>query len=285
MAAAVAGAPTEAAGGRAARPEGITSRARVALRPVSLNGAARSLNLLHHEGGMTATTRPTLRPRRARNDAEKRERRMDILGAALELFEVEPAALATVAAVAQRAGLAKGTVYLYFTSREAIYLALLEDQLHAWMGRFEAALPEPAAVPAQNAPEPLALADTLADAFCAYPLAHRAMLRLASLANALLERNIEAAAALRFRRGFRQRLTALGARVDTLGGLAAGTGLGLLQQGYALLLGLWQLDEPAPVIRDVLSSDELAALTANFGRAAAAAVRALWRGTITAALR
>lgn len=205
---------------------------------------------------------------------------MDILGAALEIFEAEPSALATVAAVATRAGLAKGTVYLYFTSREAIFLALLEDQLHAWLTRFEAGLPaagEPA--PTGSATE---LAETLATAFCAYPLKHRSMLRLASLSNALLERNIEAAAALRFRRGFLRRMTTLGGRLDGLCNLAPGTGLELLHQGYALLLGLWQLDEPAPVILEVMSGDEIAALGEDFERIAPAAVRALWRGTIAA---
>ncbi len=203
---------------------------------------------------------------------------MDILGAALALFENAPSELPTVAAVAERAGLAKGTVYLYFTSREAIYLALLEDQLHAWLARFEDALPGPGDSAATTL-SPAARAAAAATAFCAYPLAHRAMLRLASLSNARLERNIQAAAALRFRRGVQQRMTTLGARLDTLCGLAPGTGLDLLHQGYALLLGLWQLDEPAPVILEVMSSDEVATLGADFERRAVAAVRALWRGT------
>ena len=228
----------------------------------------------------------TTRRRRARTDAEKGERRMDILGAALELFESAPSGLATVAAVAERAGLAKGTVYLYFTSREAIYLALLEDQLHAWLARFEDALPPmgepplPTGDPLESPPADEAV--EAATAFCAYPLTHRSMLRLASLANALLERNIEAAAALRFRRGFQQRMSTLGARLDALLAVAPGTGRDLLHQGYALLLGLWQLEEPAPVILEVMSGDEIETFGADFERRAVAAVRSLWRGTVIA---
>jgi AcrR family transcriptional regulator len=225
----------------------------------------------------------TTRRRRARTDAEKGERRMDILGAALELFESAPSALATVAAVAERAGLAKGTVYLYFTSREAIYLALLEDQLHAWLARFEDALPpmgEPMPTHEPHTAPPADATAEAATAFCAYPLTHRSMLRLASLANALLERNIEAAAALRFRRGFLQRMTTLGSRLDALWNLAPGTGRELLHQGYALLLGLWQLEEPAPVILEVMSGDEIETFGADFERRAVAAVRSLWRGAV-----
>src|SRR5262245_6298518 len=112
---------------------------------------------------------------------------MRILAAAFELFEEDPTALAQVAAVAERAGLAKGTVYLYFESREAIFVSLLEDQLHAWMARFEEALPSP--LPADRA----ALAVAAPAAFCEVPLARRSLLRLAGLAHALLERNIDAA--------------------------------------------------------------------------------------------
>jgi hypothetical protein len=127
------------------------------------------------------------------------------------------------------------------------------------------------------------VASDAATAFCAYPLTHRSMLRLASLSNALLERNIEAAAALRFRRGFLQRMTTLGTRLDALCSIPPGTGRELLHQGYALLLGLWQLEEPAPVILEVMSGDEIESFGADFERRALNAVRSLWRGAVAGA--
>jgi len=70
---------------------------------------------------MTATTE---RGRtRAHADAEKEARRQDILDAADRLF-AERREMSNMADVAVAAGLAKGTMYLYFQSKEELYLAL-----------------------------------------------------------------------------------------------------------------------------------------------------------------
>ena len=60
---------------------------------------------------------------RAIDDDEKEARRQAILDAADHLFS-EHQDLANMADVADSAGLAKGTVYLYFHSKEELYLAL-----------------------------------------------------------------------------------------------------------------------------------------------------------------
>jgi AcrR family transcriptional regulator len=58
--------------------------------------------------------------------AVKRER---ILAAALKLFAHEPYQAVTMDRVAVAAGVAKGTLYLYFPSKDALYLGVLNDGL------------------------------------------------------------------------------------------------------------------------------------------------------------
>jgi len=58
--------------------------------------------------------------------ARKREQ---ILDAALGLFAHEPFQAVTMERVAGRAGVAKGTLYLYFSSKEELYLGILSDGL------------------------------------------------------------------------------------------------------------------------------------------------------------
>src|ERR1700675_1577729 len=58
--------------------------------------------------------------------AAKRER---ILAAALKLFAHEPYQAVTMDRVAEAAGVAKGTLYLYFPSKDALYLGILSDGL------------------------------------------------------------------------------------------------------------------------------------------------------------
>ncbi len=63
---------------------------------------------------------------RAIADEDKEERRRALLDAAEALFLEHPDRMASVAEVAAAAGLAKGTVYLYFPGKEEMLLALHE---------------------------------------------------------------------------------------------------------------------------------------------------------------
>lgn len=64
------------------------------------------------------------------------ERRKEILEAATELFREQGFELTTVREIARRAGMAAGTVYLYFPSKEALLVALQEDYEAGLLDRF-----------------------------------------------------------------------------------------------------------------------------------------------------
>jgi AcrR family transcriptional regulator len=61
--------------------------------------------------------------------AEQTPKRDRILGAALKLFAHQPYQAVTMDRVAVAAGVAKGTLYLYFPSKDALYLGILSDGL------------------------------------------------------------------------------------------------------------------------------------------------------------
>ena len=63
------------------------------------------------------------------NEALGERRRNSILAAARTVFSGQGYAVATVDDVANEAGIAKGTLYLYFRSKEEIYLAALTQDL------------------------------------------------------------------------------------------------------------------------------------------------------------
>ena len=67
--------------------------------------------------------------KRARAPEHKTERRAVILRAAEALLRRDPAATFAVEEIARRAGLAKGTVYLYFGSREEMLIAVHDAQM------------------------------------------------------------------------------------------------------------------------------------------------------------
>jgi len=74
---------------------------------------------------------------RARREREKQERRRSILRAARETFFRNGFHHATVDSVAERAEVSKGTVYLYFESKESLLAHLLLDGLKELVGELD----------------------------------------------------------------------------------------------------------------------------------------------------
>lgn len=70
-----------------------------------------------------ASTPSTRRPR------DKAVRRADILAAALEVFSAHGFAAARLDDVASAAGVAKGTLYLYFADKQALFEGLIKENL------------------------------------------------------------------------------------------------------------------------------------------------------------
>jgi AcrR family transcriptional regulator len=73
---------------------------------------------------------------RAQRQSQRREA---ILAAALEEFSVSGFAAARLDDVARRAGVAKGTIYLYFRDKESLFQELIRTMLSPVVGAIEAA--------------------------------------------------------------------------------------------------------------------------------------------------
>lgn len=74
-----------------------------------------------------------------RREHERARRKQDILQAARAVFAEDGFSRATVDAVAQRAEVGKGTIYLYFETKEAILAELVLQALAELGGRLQAA--------------------------------------------------------------------------------------------------------------------------------------------------
>lgn len=87
---------------------------------------------------------------RARREREKKERRRSILRAAREVFFEQGFYRATVDSVAERAEVSKGTVYLYFDSKETLLAALLLEGLKALVDSLDESYPADSSMPADE---------------------------------------------------------------------------------------------------------------------------------------
>ena len=75
--------------------------------------------------------------------AKTAARRETILEAALDEFSARGFAAARLEDVAKSAGVAKGTIYLYFTDKEALFQELVRFQIGPVMSAFETVLASP----------------------------------------------------------------------------------------------------------------------------------------------
>jgi AcrR family transcriptional regulator len=213
-----------------------------------------------------------LKPRtRAIAPEEKSERRTTILRAAEELLHAHPGGAITVANLARRAGLAKGTVYLYFRTREEVLLQVHLARLQGLFDALEEALRAPRVDAAYHAVR----------ATLRYLGAHPEFLPLATNCRGMLEANTSAQAALEFKLALGARLSEIGARIEELyPTLAWGDGMALLMNSYALMIGLWQLTDPPACLREAMQRPELSMFRIDFEKQLAAALIALWAGAV-----
>jgi AcrR family transcriptional regulator len=212
------------------------------------------------------------RPRtRAVAPADKSERRVAILRAAEALLHADPGGDFAVEELARRAGLAKGTVYLYFRTREEVLLQVHLERLQGLFDLLESALAGTEVDAAYRAVR----------ATLRYLRAHPEFLPLAINCRSMLESNASAGAALEYKLAIGKRLAAIGARIGGLfPQLRPGEGMALLMSSYALMLGLWQLTDPPACLREAMQRPELGMFQVDFEKQLAGALLALWAGTV-----
>jgi AcrR family transcriptional regulator len=208
---------------------------------------------------------------RAVQAEDKQERHDAILDAAERLLLRSPERVANVADVADEAGLAKGTVYLYFPSKEELLLALHERNVHGFFAALTALVEGPGSV---------AIDDML-------PITRRHLvepplfLPLASRCFGLMAQSVPTRAADAFRQRMSDRLQRAGAGLERhFPQLQPGEGMQLLRHSYALIIGLWQMSAAAGAACAAVSEDAPPAFAWQYEDDLERALRSLWQGAV-----
>jgi AcrR family transcriptional regulator len=175
---------------------------------------------------MSRSARP--RYQRARREAEKAERREAILAAAGALLRSTGFEGFSMSVLARKTGIAKGTLYLYFETREEVLLALYVETLAAWSRALLAGLRD-------------GMSD---DAFVALfqetASADPNFLTLRARLESVIEHNVSLEQLVAAKRAMQALLAELAPRVEGALGLPAGAGAPLLVALGALQLGAAQ---------------------------------------------
>lgn len=203
---------------------------------------------------------------------DKEARRRAILAAARDLFNAGDGTLPAAASIAAAAGLAKGTVYLYFRTKEEIFIALLLQGCLDVMGEIETAF---TATKGRRGDKVTAFLR----AYVGHVVRHPELTRLDAICYGVLEKNLEPAKLRAFKTAFGARLAQAALVIEQALRLPTGQGTRLLMRSFALTRGLWQTSSPGePAIAE--SDPHLALLHPPFEAELMDALTEYWRGAL-----
>jgi AcrR family transcriptional regulator len=200
---------------------------------------------------------------RARSDQDKQARKRVILQTALNLWQHIDYASITMSQVAAQASLAKGTLYLYFPTKEELFLALLDDLLLDWFAEVNRAL------------EGIEGTVQVAQALIQSLKNREEMVRLLSILSTVLEQNSSLEAARQFKLNLFQHTRLTGTLLERALDLPTGQGIRLILHFNAITIGLFQMSRPVAGISD---DPQFAPLKVDFLLELEVAVRALLGG-------
>jgi AcrR family transcriptional regulator len=208
---------------------------------------------------------------RARSRLDKQGRKQAILKAAGRIWAISTFDEFTMVAVSREAGLAKGTLYLYFPTKEALLLALLDAALEQRFGEIERDLSALSGPCDFEGAERL-LASTL--------LTDTGQVRLLAILGTVLEHNIPRPDIRRFKKRLLAHLERIGGALEVcLSFLSRGEGVRFLLRLHAVIIGVAQLATPAPEVAKILKEKGFEPFRIDFDTELRAMLSILVRGS------
>lgn len=193
--------------------------------------------------------------RRARSAEQREERRTTILRAASDLLEVHPVRDISLRELARRVDLSKTNVVRYFETREAVFFALLNQELDHWLAVLPGELGEGKD------------GKTLAAAFASSLARRPTICKLWSALGGELESNISPEAVRGFKLAHSDRQAGVAqALCAAMPGLGKAEAREFVSAAIILAAGLWPFANPSADVLEALKHPELASSRVEFAR-------------------
>lgn len=210
--------------------------------------------------------------KRAISEKDKLKRKTKILNTAGRLFFQKGGQLPTVSQIAGNAGLSKGTVYLYFNTKEEIFMELYLLKLTEWAEFCITGFKEKST---RLSPE------EMSQLLTGYIIKNPDVAMMGSIAKSVLEENINNAVLIKAKISSALLLEAAGELfAENFPEITKERGAEITLWIISLITGLWQLATHPPHISEMIKKEKLAVLEPDFAESVTNAVTALIRGSI-----
>ena len=210
--------------------------------------------------------------KRARNVKAKEARRNSILEAAATLYQADRTALPTTSQISRHCQISKGALYLYFKSKEEIFLAIIETYLLDWLSLF---CTDNLAHPAQGFDNEGLV--SILECACEFAETNPVFLQLVSMNNCVIEHNVDHKILLHHKNLIAARLNKAAYSITKDNGvLSQQQAAGLIMRSYSVLLGLWQVAHPRDSIAKVLRTSSTQVLMPDFAQSSRQILEQMW---------
>jgi len=183
---------------------------------------------------------------RARQEHQKQLRRSQILKEAQRQIALRDYKAVNIAEIAASLGVSKGTIFVYFSTKETLFLTIAQSQMDEWFcmvghktdGIFSKT----------------EMVEHLLTCIYKMPL----LPKLISLLHGVLEHNVELTHIREFKCFLRDKVLELGSLIDQRLAWHPGAGAQGLLNLHTILIGTYEMAHPSPAATNSLKSDDLA---------------------------
>lgn len=197
--------------------------------------------------------------KRAISEEQKLERRNNILKTALELFKNSSFEKINIEEIAKKTGIAKGTVFLYFKTKEELFLSLAKNEIEKLFNDLNDSL-----IKLNKNKKKCAVNDLLS--IIKNSTTNRPFLvRLMAILNIILEKNIDFKTTSDFKITLHNNIIKTGTLLEqSFSFLKSGDGSKFIMWIYILIIGIQQVSDQSPVAKKVINEAGLNIFNINF---------------------
>jgi AcrR family transcriptional regulator len=192
------------------------------------------------------TRAKTFVKKRAVNDLQKQQKYQSIIDTADDLLSNANFEEITMAKIASKARLAKGTLFIYFQTKEDIFLSLTEQIITQWSNNLGNNLQD--LIKNGKNIEIQDLIDILMNS-----VDNKTLVKLFSILDDTLEQNIDFQRAFKFKTFLKKKMIHLGKLIEeVLPRLEKGDGIVILSQLFTCLIGAFKVSHPSAIVKNVV---------------------------------
>jgi AcrR family transcriptional regulator len=206
---------------------------------------------------------------RASSDGQKFEKKDQIIKMAEQLLKGHHYDLPSVNEIIQSLNIAKGTFYLYFNTKEEIYLEILRNYNRIMFDLLERCI--------DSTRSSNKLIENISRLLLDFSKNHPTAMMLSSISAAILEANLEIKYALSYKTMIVQRMGILVTKIASKMELPQAKIKNNIIVTYVLWIALWQHNNPPENIKKLLSVSPLNELVLDLDKTFISSVMKLWK--------